>query len=60
MAGHRKIAAKKVDERHLSDMSEGGPVGSTAFKEERETFSASNSTGPGRTWMMTPVSILSG
>ena len=45
-----QIVAKKGG-RNLSDMSEGGPVGSTAFKEERETFSASNSTGPGRTWM---------
>ena len=34
---------------HLSDISEGGPVGRTAFKEEREMFSASNSTGPGFT-----------
>ena len=30
-------------------MSEGGPVGMTAFKEDREMFSASNSTGPGFT-----------
>ena len=59
MEGHTKIHIKKVDERYLSDMSEGGPVGSTAFKEEREMFSASNSTGPGRTWM-TLVSIRSG
>ena len=44
-------------ERHLSDMSEGGPVGSTAFKEEREMFSASNSTGPGFTWTTIDTSL---
>jgi len=33
----------------LSDMSDGGPVGRTAFKDESEMFSASNSTGPGFT-----------
>ena len=34
---------------NLSDMSDGGPVGRTAFKDESEMFSASNSTGPGFT-----------
>ena len=36
---------------NLSDMSDGGPVGKTAFKDESEMFSASNSTGPGFTYI---------
>ena len=45
--------------RHLSDMSEGGPVGKTAFRDEREMFSASNSTGPGFTWTYIDFCVVS-